>query len=89
MGRATIRHADWEPYSRLLKLRATPRQLDELDDLAAEFGVTRAWLVRRGLARGLPLLVAELREAYAQGLRVPPAPDGRARDGRRRRGAPR
>ena len=65
-------------------VRATPRQLD---DLADEFGVTRAWLVRRGLARGLPLLVAELREAYAQGLRVPPSRDGRAREGRRQRAA--
>ena len=70
MGRRTLRDADWEPYSRRLLLRVTPAQIHELDVLAVEFGVTRAWLLRRAVGRGLPPLVAELRDAYDRGLRV-------------------
>ena len=70
VSRATLRAPDWEPYSRRLVLRATPRQVHELDVLAAELGVTRAWLLRRAVARGLPDVVADLRSAEAASLRV-------------------
>ena len=70
MPRATVRSPDWESYSRRLILRATPSEIHELDVFTAEFGVTRAWLLRRAIAAGLPQVVAELRSAQAVGLQV-------------------
>ena len=70
MPRATVRSPDWESYSRRLIVRATPSEIHELDVFTAEFGVTRAWLLRRAIAAGLPHVVAELRSAQAVGLRV-------------------
>ena len=68
MPRKAVYAPDWEPYSRIMKLRLTCSQTVALDALAADHGVSRSWLVREALATGVPLLVANLERARKQGV---------------------
>ena len=45
------------------------RQLRDVDRLAAEFSMSRAWFLREALAIGLPAAAAHIRMLRAQGLR--------------------
>ena len=60
---------DAEPLDRPLRLRVSRRQLFQLDVLAAEFGMTRAWLIREVIADGLPVATDRLRALAKRGLR--------------------
>ena len=73
MPRKPVYDPDWAPADARFVLRVTARQLGDLDAWAREFGVSRSWLVRRALRYGLPPLLADLREAYAQGLYIAPS----------------
>ena len=59
-----------EPFDSLVKVRLTSTQLDALNCAAGEQGVTRSWLIREALHRGLPLLLTCLKEARAAGFSV-------------------
>lgn len=39
---------DLQPLDRVVKLRLSRRQLRDVDRLAAEFSMTRAWFLREG-----------------------------------------
>lgn len=60
---------DLQPLDRVVKLRLSRRQLRDVDRLAAEFSMTRAWLLREALAIGLPAAAAKLRMLREQGFR--------------------
>ena len=69
---------DAEPLDRPVRLRLSRRQLFQLDVLAAEFGMTRAWLLREVIADGLPVATERLRGLASSGVR----PAGAARSDR-------
>ena len=60
---------DGEPLDREIRLKLSRRQLFQLDALAAEFGMTRSWLVREVLGDGLPAATQRLRALAKRGLR--------------------
>ena len=49
-----IQDPDIQPLDRTVKLRFSRRQLETVDQLAREFGMTRSWLLREALALGVP-----------------------------------
>ena len=60
---------DLQPLDRVVKLRLSRRQLRDLDQLAAEFSMTRAWFLREALAIGVPAAAVRIRALRRQGLR--------------------
>lgn len=60
---------DLQPLDRVVKLRLSRRQLRDVDRLAAEFSMTRAWFLREALAIGLPAAASKLRMLREQGFR--------------------
>lgn len=70
---------DAEPLDRPLRLRVSRRQLFQLDALASEFGMTKAWLLREVIADGLPVATGRLRALAKSGMR----PAGAKRKDRR------
>ena len=76
MPRRTIVDPHWEPLSYVVKVRFTATQLHTLDQLVSELRVSRAWLLRMAVHRGLPALVDDLRRRRRLGLR-PATPHSR------------
>ena len=76
MPRRTIVDPHWEPLCYVVKVRFTATQLHMLDQLVSELRVSRAWLLRMAVHRGLPALVDDLRRRRRLGLR-PAAPHSR------------
>ena len=60
---------DAEPLDRQVRVRFSQRQLFQLDRLATEFGMSRAWFLREVLADGLPVATERLRALMAAGYR--------------------
>ena len=60
---------DAEPLERTLKVGVSRRQLRDLDLIAEEFGMSRAWLVREVLRIGLPAAIGRLRSLREAGYR--------------------
>ena len=60
---------DAEPLDRQVRVRFSQRQLFQLDRLATEFGMSRAWFLREVLADGLPVATERLRGLMAAGYR--------------------
>ena len=61
MPRRPIVDPHWEPVAEVVKVRFTATQLHTLDRLVSELRVSRAWLLRMAVHRGLPALVDDLR----------------------------
>ena len=76
MPRRTIVDPHWEPVAEVVKVRFTATQLHTLDQLVSELRVSRAWLLRMAVHRGLPALVDDLRRRRRLGLR-PATPHSR------------
>ena len=68
MPRRTIVDPHWEPLCYVVKVRFTATQLHMLDQLVSELRVSRAWLLRMAVHRGLPGLVDDLRRRRRLGL---------------------
>lgn len=68
MPRRTIVDPHWEPVAEVVKVRFTATQLHTLDQLVSELRVSRAWLLRMAVHRGLPALVDDLRRRRSLGL---------------------
>ena len=54
MGSRSIPDPDWEPYRQVVKLRLAASELNELNRLCFEHGLSRALLLRRAIEYGLP-----------------------------------
>ena len=79
-----IRGADLQALDRTVKLRLSRRQLRGLDHLAAEFGMSRSWLIREALALGIPLAETRIRQLIEDGFRPAGDVGYRAASGPRR-----
>ena len=64
-----IQDPDLQPLDRTVKLRLSRRQLETVDQLAREFGMTRSWFIREALAVGVPGARDKLRELFDAGYR--------------------
>ena len=88
MPRPPVDDPRWQAYRHVVKVRFNTEQLNLIDELCAEHGVSRSWLIRGALAKGLPHVFDELVKARAHGLSVRAArANGRRGDryrGRRR-----
>lgn len=60
---------DAEPLDRTLKVGVSRRQLRDLDLIADEFGMSRAWVVREALRIGLPAAIGRLWSLRTAGYR--------------------
>ena len=67
--RTPLYDPDLQPLDRVVKVRLSRRQLRDVDRLAAEFSMSRAWFLREALAIGLPAAAAHIRMLRDQGLR--------------------
>ena len=75
MPRPPVDDPRWQAYRHVVKVRFNTEQLNLIDELCAEHGVSRSWLIRGALAKGLPHVFDELVKARAHGLSVrAPAP---------------
>ena len=63
-----IHDPDWEPYRHVVKLRFAASELNELNGLCVEHGVSRALLLRRAIECGLPSAVYSLDVAHSAGI---------------------
>ena len=70
MPRRPVHEPRWQAYRHVVKLRFTTDQLNSIDQLCAEHGVSRSWLMRRALAKGLPAALDELVKARVEGFSV-------------------
>lgn len=71
----------WQAYRHVVKVRFTSNQLGRIDQMSAEHGVSRSWLIRAALSEGLPLLFDVLAAGRAGGLSARAArTDGRPGD---------
>ena len=68
MGSRPIHDPDWEPYRHVVKLRFAASELNELNRLCLEHGVSRALLLRRAIEYGLPPAVDSLDLARSAGM---------------------
>ena len=68
MGSRPIHDPDWEPYRHVVKLRFAASELNELNRLCLEHGVSRALLLRRAVEYGLPPAVDSLDLARSAGM---------------------
>ena len=68
MGSRPIHDPDWEPFRHVVKLRLAASELNELNRLCLEHGVSRALLLRRALEYGLPPAVDSLDVARSAGM---------------------
>jgi hypothetical protein len=68
MGSPPIHDPDWEPYRHVVKLRFAASELNELNQLCAEHGVSRALLLRRAIEYGLRPAVESLDVARLAGM---------------------
>ena len=59
---------DFEPYRHVVKFRFAATELNEIDRLALEHGVSRSFLLRQALAVGLGPAVDALEDARKAGL---------------------
>ena len=84
MSRRTIVDPHWEPLAHVVKVRFTATQLHTLDELVSELRVSRAWLLRMAINRGLPAVVDDLRRRRRLGLRPATAHSRRTTRGPRR-----
>lgn len=64
----SVHAPDAEPFDRVVKVRFSSRQLEQLDLAVAEFRMSRSWLIREALAEGLPNVVEKVRERLRAGL---------------------
>ena len=64
-----IRDPHLQALDRTVKLRLSRRQLEGVDQLAREFGMTRAWFLREALALGVPAAREKIRGLFEQGYR--------------------
>lgn len=64
----SVHAPDAEPFDRVIKLRLSSRQLEQLDLAVAEFRMSRAWLIREALGEGFPRVVERVRERLRAGL---------------------
>ena len=67
-GSRPIHDPDWEPYRHVVKLRLAASELNELNWLCLEHGVSRALSLRRAMERGLPPAVDSLDLARSAGM---------------------
>ena len=67
-GSRPIHDPDWEPYRPVVKLRLAASELNELNWLCLEHGVSRALSLRRAMERGLPPAVDSLDLARSAGM---------------------
>ena len=67
---------DHEPYRHVVKLRFAATELNEIDRLALEHGVSRAFLLRQAVAVGLGPAVDALEAARRAGMSVRAARPG-------------
>lgn len=79
-----IRDPDLQALDRVIKLRLSRRQLQGVDQLAREFGMTRAWFLREALALGVPAAREKIRNLHRAGYRPAGAVLGRSVPGPRR-----
>lgn len=68
MSLPPVHAPDTEPFDRVLKIRLSSRQLEQLDLAVAELGMSRAWLIREALAEGFVNVVEKARERLRAGL---------------------
>ena len=68
MGLPPIHDPDWEPYRHVVKLRFAASELNELNQLCTEHGVSRALLLRRAIEYGLRPAVDSLDVARLAGM---------------------
>lgn len=59
---------DAEPLDQTVKLRFSVRQLEQLDLVVREFGMSRSWILREAIAAGLPVFVEKVRQRRRAGL---------------------
>lgn len=59
---------DAEPLDQAVKLRFSVRQLEQLDLVVREFGMSRSWILREAIAAGLPVFVEKVRQRRCAGL---------------------
>ena len=67
-GSRPIHDPDWEPYRHVVKLRLAASELNELNRLCLEHGVSRALLLRRAMEPGLRPAVDSLDLARLAGM---------------------
>ena len=60
----------WSAYRHVVKLRFNTEQLNRIDQLSVEHGVSRAWLLRAAIAEGLPRVFDHLEGPRTVGLTV-------------------
>ena len=60
---------DLQPLDRPIRIRLSRRQLNGIDRLAAEFGISRSWFIREALALELPLAEDRIRQLIEDGYR--------------------
>ena len=70
MPRAPVHDPRWQAYRHVVKVRFNTDQLNGIDQLCVEHGVSRSWLIRAALSKGLPQVFDELLEARVRGLSV-------------------
>ena len=68
MGSRSIHDPDWEPYRHVVKVRFAASELNELNRLSVQHGVSRALLLRRAIEYGLPPAVDSLDVARSAGM---------------------
>lgn len=68
MSLGPVREPDAEPLDRIVKLRLSARQLEQLDLAVAEFRMSRSWILRECVAEGFPGFVEKVRERLRAGL---------------------
>ena len=68
MSRAPVHDPHWQAYRHVVKVRFNTDQLNRIDQLCAEHGVSRSWLIRAALSKGLPQVFDELFEARVRGF---------------------
>ncbi len=71
-GSRPIHDPDWEPYRHVVELRLAASELNELNRLCLEHGVSRALLLRRAIEYGLPPAVDSLDLARLAGMALCP-----------------
>ena len=60
----------WQAYRHVVKVRFNTEQLNRIDQLCVEHGVSRSWLLRVAFSKGLPQVFDELVSARVRGLSV-------------------
>jgi len=68
MSLGPVREPDVEPLDRVVKLRLSARQLEQLDLAVVEFNMSRSWILRECVAQGFPGFVEKVRERLRAGL---------------------